>query len=126
MDIRPNAGHHPTGVEEGDERQAWRNMVEAISQKFSGSGKNSLFMLPAICIQRGTTIVVVPLKSLQTDIKDRCDRCGITSVIWQSGKTIEPASIVIVTPESVLLEGVRDFIRLLWETHRLGWIFIDE
>ncbi|KFZ23099.1 hypothetical protein V502_02421, partial [Pseudogymnoascus sp. VKM F-4520 (FW-2644)] len=68
----------------------------------TGSGKSLLFILPAFCIQGGTTIVVVPLQSLQTDMKDRCDKCGITSVIWQSGKTIEPASIVFVTPESVL------------------------
>lgn len=92
----------------------------------TGSGKSLLFMLPSFCIQGGTTIVVVPLQSLQTDMKDRCDRCGITSVIWQSGKTIEPASIVFVTPESVLRKGFRDFIRLLRETHRLDRIFIDE
>ncbi|KFZ22817.1 hypothetical protein V502_02704, partial [Pseudogymnoascus sp. VKM F-4520 (FW-2644)] len=92
----------------------------------TGSGKSLLFMLPAFCIQGGTTIVVVPLQSLQTDMKDRCDKCGITSVIWQSGKTIEPASIVFVTPESVLRKGFRDFIRLLRDTHRLDRFFIDE
>jgi primosomal protein N' len=47
----------------------------------TGSGKSLLFMLPAFCIQGGTTIVVVPLQSLQTDMKDRCDKCRITSVI---------------------------------------------
>ncbi|KFZ24703.1 hypothetical protein V502_00818, partial [Pseudogymnoascus sp. VKM F-4520 (FW-2644)] len=73
----------------------------------TGSGKSLLFMLPAFCIQGGTTIVVVPLQSLQTNMKDRCDKCGITSVIWQSGKTIEPASIVFVTPESVLRKRFR-------------------
>lgn len=92
----------------------------------TGSGKSLLFMLPAFCIQGGTTIVVVPLQSLQTDMKDRCDKCGITSVVWQSGRTIEPASIVFVTPESVLRKRFQDFIRLLRDTHRLDRIFIDE
>ncbi|KFZ20591.1 hypothetical protein V502_03130, partial [Pseudogymnoascus sp. VKM F-4520 (FW-2644)] len=50
----------------------------------------------------------------------------ITSVIWQSGKTIELASIVFVTPESVLQKGFWDFVRLLQDTHRLDRIFIDK
>lgn len=92
----------------------------------TGSRKSLLFMLLAFCIQGGTTIVVVLLQSLQTDIKDRCDKCRITSVIWQLGKTIEPALIVFVTPKSVLQKRFRDFIRLLQATHQLDRIFIDE
>jgi superfamily II DNA helicase RecQ len=59
-------------------------------------------------------------------MKDQCDKCRITSVIWQSGKIIKPASIVFVTPESALRKGFRDFINLLQATHRLDWIFINE
>jgi hypothetical protein len=92
----------------------------------TGTGKSLLFMLPAFCVPGGTTIVVVPLQSLQTDMKARCDAVGITSVIWESGKTVEPASIVFVTPESAVRKGFRDFINLLRQTHRLDRIFIDE
>jgi superfamily II DNA helicase RecQ len=92
----------------------------------TGSGKSLLFMLPAFCVQGGTSIVVVPLQSLQTDLKGRCDKDGITCVIWRAGQAIEPASVVLVTPESALKKGFRDFINLLRATHRLDRIFIDE
>ncbi|KAK4170629.1 hypothetical protein QBC36DRAFT_226075, partial [Triangularia setosa] len=42
----------------------------------TGGGKSMLFMLPARC-SSGLTVVVVPLVSLRSDIKDRCDQLGI-------------------------------------------------
>jgi superfamily II DNA helicase RecQ len=83
-------------------------------------------MLPAFCVQGGTSIVVVPLQSLQTDLKGRCDKDGITCVIWRAGQAIEPTSVVLVTPESALTQGFRDFINLLRATHRSERVFIDE
>jgi superfamily II DNA helicase RecQ len=44
----------------------------------TGASKSLLFMLLAYCVSRGTTIVVVPLVSLQGDLKRRCDESGIT------------------------------------------------
>ncbi|KAK4456363.1 hypothetical protein QBC42DRAFT_191218, partial [Cladorrhinum samala] len=38
----------------------------------TGGGKNILFILPAQCLG-GLTVVVVPLVSLRSDIKDRCN-----------------------------------------------------
>jgi hypothetical protein len=50
----------------------------------TSAGKSMIFMLPAFCSQGGTTIVVVPLTSLQSDLKRRCDESGIPCSIWHS------------------------------------------
>ena len=92
----------------------------------TGAGKSLVFMLPAFCSSGGTSIVVVPLVSLQGDLKRRCDESGISCSIWRSGRATEAASIVLVTPETALTKGFRDFINLLRTTHRLDRIIIDE
>jgi superfamily II DNA or RNA helicase len=92
----------------------------------TSAGKSMVFMLPAFCSQGGTTIVVVPLTSLQGDLKRRCDESGISCSIWRSGRTMAPAAIVLVTPESALTKGFSDYVNLLRATHRLDRIVIDE
>lgn len=92
----------------------------------TGAGKSMIFMLPAFCSDGGTTIVVVPLVSLQDNLKDRCDKKGITCAIWGSGQVVEAASIVLVTPESALTKRFKGFINLLRATHRLDRIIVDE
>jgi len=92
----------------------------------TGAGKSMVFMLPAFCGQGGTTIVVVPLTSLQDNLKDRCDKSGISCSIWRRGRAIEAAAVVLVTPESAMTKGFRDYVNLLRATHRLDRIVIDE
>jgi superfamily II DNA helicase RecQ len=92
----------------------------------TSAGKSMVFMLPAFYAQGGTTVVVVPLTSLQGDLKRRCDESGISCSIWRSGRAIEAASIILVTPESALTKGFRDYINLLRATHRLDRIVFEE
>ena len=92
----------------------------------TGAGKSLVFMLPAFCSSGGTSIVVVLLVLLQGDLKRRCNESGILCSIWRSGRATEAASIVLVTPETALTKGFRDFINLLRATHRLDRIIIDE
>lgn len=92
----------------------------------TGAGKSLLFMFPAWCVQGGTTIVIVPLKSLQGDLKRRCDEAHITCAIWKGMFPIEPASIVLVVPESVVTKGFQAFMGQLRSTHRLDRIVFDE
>jgi superfamily II DNA helicase RecQ len=92
----------------------------------TSAGKSMIFMLPAFCSPGGTTVVVVPLTLLQGDLKRRCDESGVPCSIWTSRQAIPPAAIVLVTPESALTKGFRDYINLLRATHRLDRIVFEE
>lgn len=43
----------------------------------TGGGKSLMFMLPAFCSLGGTTVVVVPLVSLWSDLERRCREVGL-------------------------------------------------
>lgn len=51
-----------------------------VSIMATGEGKSMLFMLPAYCVSRGTTVVIVPLCSLQEDLERRCKEARIECV----------------------------------------------
>jgi superfamily II DNA or RNA helicase len=50
----------------------------------TSGGKSLLFMLPAFAEQGGTTIIVVPVIALRGDMKQRCQKLGISCVAWES------------------------------------------
>jgi superfamily II DNA helicase RecQ len=85
-----------------------------------------LFMLPARCSAGGLTVVVVPLVSLRSDIKGRCDELGIECVEWSGGRPHEWASVVLVTPESAVGESFGHFVNRQRAMGRLDRIVIDE
>ena len=45
-----------------------------------GEGKSMLFILLAYCVNGGTTIVIIPLYSLQEDLKRQCKEAQIECV----------------------------------------------
>jgi superfamily II DNA helicase RecQ len=45
-----------------------------------GEGKSLSFMLLAYCVHRGTTVVIIPLCSLQEDLERRCREARIECV----------------------------------------------
>src|SRR5258706_2721059 len=94
----------------------------------TGAGKSLMFMLPAFCSPEGTTIVVVPLTSLQQNLKDRCERTGISCCIWDSQRPRQgqSTSIVLVTPEAVFTKRFGEFINRLKSMHQLDRIVYDE
>lgn len=92
----------------------------------TGGGKSMMFMLPASSVSGGTTIVVVPLVSLQGDLQARCQDARIPSSIWSSQRPYDLASIVFVTPESAMTKGFARFINRLREMHQLDRIVVDE
>ncbi|OCK86521.1 uncharacterized protein K441DRAFT_599367, partial [Cenococcum geophilum 1.58] len=79
-----------------------------------GAGKSMLFILPASC-STGVTVVVILLISLRDNLKNRCDKAGIKC-----------ASVVLVTPESAVSEGFRDFINRQRAIGRLDRIVINK
>jgi len=48
----------------------------------TGGGKSLFFMLPAASTRTGVTIVIIPLNSLREDLKDRCNKAGISCAEW--------------------------------------------
>ncbi|KAF4921051.1 ATP-dependent DNA helicase Q-like 3 [Colletotrichum fructicola] len=92
----------------------------------TGGGKSVSFMLPAFCSPDGVTVVVTPLVALRTDLHRRCVKAGITSHVWQSRKNNQAASIILVTPESAVTMGFRDFIARLEGRQALDRVIVDE
>jgi late competence protein required for DNA uptake (superfamily II DNA/RNA helicase) len=92
----------------------------------TGGGKSMLFMLPAFAEPSGTTIVVVPLLALRSDMIRRCQALGISCVAWESRRPPDEATIVLVTPESAVTDDFHTFINRLQQTRRLDRIVIDE
>ena len=76
----------------------------------TGEGKSLLFMLPAYCVSGGTTVVIIPLCSLQEDIERRCREARIECVQWDSQRLHETASIVLVTLESAITKTFSIYI----------------
>jgi RecQ family ATP-dependent DNA helicase len=97
-----------------------------VSIMATGEGKSLLFMLPAYCISGGTTIVIIPLCSLQEDLERRCREARIECVQWDSRRPHETASIVLVTPESVVTKTFSTYINRLRSTYQLDRVVIDE
>ena len=92
----------------------------------TGTGKTMAIILPASSISGGTTIVIVPLCTLQRNLQERCEKAQISSVIWSSQRPHDSASIVFVTLESAVTKTFAGFINRLQEMYRLDRIVWDE
>src|SRR5450432_4675332 len=97
-----------------------------VSIMATGEGKSLLFMLPAYCVSGGTTVVIIPLCSLQEDLERRCKEARIECVQWDSRRPHETASIVLVTPESAVTKTFNTYINRLRSTYQLDRIVMDE
>lgn len=114
-------------------RSVQKPALQAIMQQKSpivaimgtGAGKSVLFMLPA-SVSSGVTVVVVPLVSLRSNMKARCDKLGITCVEWSSRRPHEWAQVVLVTPESAVGEAFGQFMNRQRAMGRLDRIVVDE
>jgi superfamily II DNA helicase RecQ len=90
-----------------------------VSIMSTGEGKSILFMLPAYCVNGGTTIVIIPLCSLQEDLERQCRESCIECVQWDSRRPHETASIVLVTPESAVTKTFSTYVNRLRSTYQL-------
>ena len=119
--------------DEAEFRGVQEPALEAIMQGHSpvvaimgtGAGKSILFMLPA-SVSNGVTVVVVPLVSLREDMKDRCEKLGISCIEWQSRKPGEWAQVVLVTPESAVGAAFGQFMNRQRAMGRMDRIVVDE
>ena len=88
--------------------------------------KNLLFMLSAVCQFEESSIVIVSLIALRQNLKRRCEKMSIRCVEWNSQKSLDAASIVLVTSKFAIRNEFRTFINRLRTTQRLNQIVIDE
>lgn len=93
----------------------------------TGAGKSLLFMLPVLISgHESITIVVIPLISLCTDLKQRCLSQGIKCIEWNSRKPADNADILLIVPESINTTAFTSFIQRQKLLRRLDRIIIDE
>lgn len=90
----------------------------------TGEGKSLLFMLPALCVRGGLTILVLPLIALRQDMMKRCKSFGLRCVEWTAGATADDAGLVMVTPESAGSGGFHTFLNRV--SRKIDRIVIDE
>jgi superfamily II DNA helicase RecQ len=92
----------------------------------TGGGKSLFFMLPAASTRTGVTIVIIPLNSLREDLKDRCDKVGISCAEWDGQRPPHWASIVLATPEAAVSTTFGRFIGEKRAIKQLDRIVLDE
>lgn len=93
----------------------------------TGGGKSLLFMLPAAASKGGLTIVVVPKRALQANMKQRCIDAGIKCAVWSEERAPPyDARILFAIAESAVTKTFADFINSRSSTQRLDRIVIDE
>jgi len=91
----------------------------------TGGGKSLLFMAPACLEDPGITIVVVPFRALINNLVETAKKAGIDSTEWRPG-TVNPASLVFVSADSVANGGFRGYARSLHAKGLLRRVFVDE
>lgn len=113
----------PTVEFQGAQKETLEAIVQGkspvISVMATGSGKSLLFMLPAWAQPGGTSVVVVPLIALRSDMLNRCRRLGIHTMEWNARQPPDGATVVLVTPESALSPDFMTFINRLRLLHQL-------
>jgi len=93
----------------------------------TGGGKSLLFMLPAFASKGGLTIVVVPKRALQANMKQRCIDGGIKCAVWSEGRAPPyDVRILFAIAESAVTKTFADYINSRSSTQRLERIVIDE
>jgi superfamily II DNA helicase RecQ len=92
----------------------------------TGAGKSLLLQLPARSQKSGTTVVIIPLKSLERSLHERCQKAGISCIRWDAQRSERMAQIVLVQPESAVTTKFAQYLNRLQGLGQLDRIVIDE
>jgi superfamily II DNA helicase RecQ len=95
----------------------------------TGGGKSLAFMVPLLLPQSGTTVVVVPLVALKSDLVRRCYAANIQYSIWDGYTSAERYSgtpLLFVAAESAVRQPFQQFLGRLDALGQLDRIVIDE
>ncbi|KAH6984192.1 P-loop containing nucleoside triphosphate hydrolase protein [Ilyonectria sp. MPI-CAGE-AT-0026] len=69
----------------------------------TGAGKSLVFMVPALLIGAGMTIVVVPFRALKAQLVSRCREAGLTCSAWPEAQDLWP-TVTIISAEAAVSE----------------------
>ena len=93
----------------------------------TGGGKSLLFMLPAAIEKTGATMVIVPFLSLMTDLRERCERHGLTVHEWDPEEPTKYSQITVLIVDKVASatradgeDGVESFLQLASSLNHSG------
>ena len=114
------------GLQESALKAIMRNESPILVIMGTGAGKSLLFQLPAHSQKSGTTVVIMPLKSLEKSLHERCQRDGISCICWDPQQSDRMAQIVLVQPESAIGTKFAQYLNRLEGLGQLDRIVFDE
>ncbi|KAH6975854.1 hypothetical protein EDB80DRAFT_658517 [Ilyonectria destructans] len=91
----------------------------------TGAGKSLVFMVPALLMGAGMTIVVVPFRKLKAQLVSRCREAGLTCSPWPEAQDLWP-TVTIISAEAAVSETFLQWAAGLIASNRLDRIVIDE
>jgi superfamily II DNA helicase RecQ len=114
-----------------------RHMVEVVATGYAeviiivatGGGKSLSFLVPICFPQAGTTVVVVPLVALKSDLVRRCWEADIQYSIWTSHgdhQRYTGTPLLFVSAEQTTKQPFRHFLSGLDANRQLDRIVFDE
>jgi RecQ family ATP-dependent DNA helicase len=114
------------GLQEPVLKAIMRNESPILVIMGTGAGKSLLFQLPARSQKSGTTVVIIPLKSLEKSLHERCQKAGISCIRWDAQKSERMAQIILVQPESAISTKFAQYLNRLEGLGQLDRVVIDE
>jgi len=91
----------------------------------TGGGKSLVFMLLCLLEEARTTVVVVPLISLRSDMMRRFKDLKIQAQIWEKGQ-YPTSKVVVVSAEAACTTEFITYCQTLISSQRLDRIVVDE
>jgi superfamily II DNA helicase RecQ len=114
------------GLQESALKAIMRNVSPILVIMGTGAGKSLLFQLPAHSQKSGTTVVIMPLKSLEKSLHERYQRAGISCIRWDPQQSDRMAQIVLVQPESAIGTKFAQYLNRLEGLGQLDRVVFDE
>lgn len=91
----------------------------------TGSGKTLLIIISAAVTDARTTILVLPIVTLYSDILRRFHEVGIRPLIWSIDYK-QSASLVIVSAEAACIQSFLEYCHIRLSKQELERIILDE
>lgn len=115
------------------QRQAMEHILSGCGQVLAvlrtSEGKSLLYLLPCQLPAAGTTILILPLVVLKTEIQRRCTEAGIEAHIWGPGSIpgrLHSCPLIVVSVEQAVRPRFREFLHRLHIANELDRVVFDE
>lgn len=115
------------------QQQAMEHILAGAGQVLAilrtSEGKSLLYLLPCQLSGAGTTILVLPLVVLKTEIQRRCAEAGIEAHLWGPDSVpdrLHSCPLVVVSVEQAVRPRFREFLYRLHIANELDRVVFDE